>query len=168
MEREIQTLKELLAQIISPEAKGDPNLALVEVIFHINFLSFGDKGFSPAYKHWACLPWESLPLVRWKNSISPQWQLPAPEWPKGPYACIFPQSTTTPIQMPSRCSSWYGPRNVAQGRSYRQVSYISVTFYIFVLLFALHSVEDLWVLVPLPHILLPMRIDSPISSFVYF
>lgn len=58
MEREIQTLKELLAQIISPEAKGDPNLALVEVVFHINFRSFGDKVFSPAYKHWACLPWD--------------------------------------------------------------------------------------------------------------
>lgn len=62
MEREIQTLKELLAQIISPEAKGDPNLALVEVVFHINFLSFGDKGFSPAYKHWG-LPTMGIPAT---------------------------------------------------------------------------------------------------------
>lgn len=40
-------------------------------------------------------------------------------------------------------------------------------FFIFVLLFALHSVEDLWVLVPLPRILLPMRIDSPIYPVLF-
>ncbi|KAL6070930.1 hypothetical protein STEG23_005765, partial [Scotinomys teguina] len=55
------------------------HLALTEVLFHKNFLSFGDKGLSLAYKHWAYLPRNmSLPLVRWRDPISLKWQLSAP------------------------------------------------------------------------------------------
>lgn len=47
-----RALKKLLARTITPEARRDPHLALTEVLFHMNFLSFDDKGFSPVYKHW--------------------------------------------------------------------------------------------------------------------
>lgn len=103
MEREIQTLKELLAQIISPEAKGDPNLALVEVIFHINFLSFGDKGFSPAYKHWACLPWDIPATGEVEKFYIPTMATPSP-WVAQGSVCLhlspeYHHSNTDALQM---------------------------------------------------------------------
>lgn len=68
-------IKEFLSQLISPEAKWDPNLVLLEVLFHISFLSFDKVGLSPAYKHQAYLPRDiSLPLLRWKEPINFQWQ----------------------------------------------------------------------------------------------
>lgn len=33
-----------------PELRSDPKLAL---LVHVSFLSFDDKGLSPAYRHWA-------------------------------------------------------------------------------------------------------------------
>lgn len=40
-----------MASLISPEAKQDPNLGLLEVLlFHINFLNFDEAGLSPAHK----------------------------------------------------------------------------------------------------------------------
>ena len=50
MEGTNRALKELLAKVISPEARRNLHLALPEVLFHMNFLSFDDKGFNPAYK----------------------------------------------------------------------------------------------------------------------
>lgn len=44
----------------SLEPKRDPHLALEEVLFHVNFLSFNVKWLSPAYKHWTFLP-KTLP-----------------------------------------------------------------------------------------------------------
>lgn len=62
-------IKEFLSQLISPEAKWDPNLVLLEVLFHISFLSFDKVGLSPAYKQQAYLPRDiSLPLLRWNLS----------------------------------------------------------------------------------------------------
>lgn len=42
------TIKELFFWVISPEAKQDPNLGLVEVLFCINFLGFDEAGLSLA------------------------------------------------------------------------------------------------------------------------
>lgn len=73
------TIKPLLAQLISPEAKQDPNSALVEVLFHIKFLNFNEAGLSLAYRYWAYSPWDTpLPLVRWRDPITLQWQPPTP------------------------------------------------------------------------------------------
>lgn len=71
VERTNRTLKEALYKNISQEAKRDHYLALVEVLFHLNFLAFDDKGLSPAYKHWAFLPRETpLPLARWRDPLT--------------------------------------------------------------------------------------------------
>ena len=76
---------------ISPEVGRDPHLPLTEVLFRMNFLSFDDKGLSPAYKHWAFLPRNSpLLLVKWRDPISLQWLPPVPLLTQGRgYACAF-------------------------------------------------------------------------------
>lgn len=66
--------------------------------------------------------------------------------------------------MPFRYSSCYGPRNLAQGRSYGRVTYIATVLYP-VLCSA--SVEDLWALDQLPPFFLPVAVcfTINISSF---
>lgn len=45
---------------------------------------------SPVYKHWASLPRNTpLPLVRWRDPISLQWQPPTPLTRGRGYACVF-------------------------------------------------------------------------------
>lgn len=39
-----------MAPVISPEAKQDPNLGWLKVLFHINFLNFDEAGLSPPHK----------------------------------------------------------------------------------------------------------------------
>lgn len=39
-----------MAPVISPKAKQDPNLGLLQELFHINSLNFDEAGLSPAYK----------------------------------------------------------------------------------------------------------------------
>lgn len=71
------TIKLLLVQLLSPEAKQDPNSAVVEVLFHIKFPNSNEAGLSLANKYWAYSPWDMpLPLVRWSDPITLQWQLP--------------------------------------------------------------------------------------------
>jgi hypothetical protein len=97
-------LKEALAQVTFPASKRDPHIALVGVLFHVNFLTFNEKGLSPAYKHWAFLSKNTLlPLVRWRNPINSQCQPLAPLLTRGPgYAWVFSPGATAPIVVPSR------------------------------------------------------------------
>lgn len=99
MKRADSTLGELMARTILPETRRDPHLTLMEVLFHVNFLSFDDKGLSPAYKDWASLPRNTpLPLVRWRNPISLQWEPPDPLLSHGRwYACVSSQTSMMPI-----------------------------------------------------------------------
>lgn len=78
------TIKLLLVQLLSPEAKQDPNSALVEVLFHIKLPNFNEAGLSLANKYWAYSPWDTpLPLVRWSDPITLQWQPPTPLLTRG-------------------------------------------------------------------------------------
>ena len=99
VERMNRTLKELLAKTVSPEARRDPLLALTEVLLHMNFLSFEEKGLCQVYKHWESLPRNTpQPLVGWRNPISLQWQPPAPlQTHERGYACVIPQTSTMPL-----------------------------------------------------------------------
>lgn len=75
VERTNHIIKEFLAQLISPKAKWDPNLGLLEVLSHISILNCDKVGLSPAYKYWAYLPRDiSLPLMRSKDPINFRWQ----------------------------------------------------------------------------------------------
>ena len=61
------------------EAMTNPHLVFTEILSLMNFLSFVDKGLSPAYKHWASLSRNiPLSLVRWRGCVSFQGQLSAP------------------------------------------------------------------------------------------
>lgn len=82
-------MKGALAPVTSPEPKRDPPLALVEVLFHVNFLSFDEKWLVPAYKHWAFLPRDTpLPLDR-RDPITSQWQLFALLLTRGKVMLVF-------------------------------------------------------------------------------
>lgn len=52
VERANHSLKQVLAHVTYPVTKRDPYLALVKVLFHVNSISFAEKGLSTAYKHW--------------------------------------------------------------------------------------------------------------------
>ena len=51
VERTIRALTELLARTFPPEDRRDPHLTLTEVLFHMDLISFDDKGLRPTYKH---------------------------------------------------------------------------------------------------------------------
>jgi hypothetical protein len=79
------SLKALLAKLMSSEAKRDPHLALVEMLFHMNFLNSNDKGLSPA-QH---------PSPRDKMERSPYLTMAAtcPSSDTRERLCLFPQES---------------------------------------------------------------------------
>lgn len=101
VEKTDRAIVELLVKTITPEARRDPHLALTEVLFPMNFLSFNDKGLSLAYKPSVN---EYTPASgKMERFISLQCLLPAPLITcKRGYAYAFPQIAMMPIWVPIR------------------------------------------------------------------
>lgn len=84
IERTHRTIKDLLQRQKNHHMPPDPQLALTEVLFTINFLTFDSQGISPAYKHWGSFPSQTpAPMVRWKDPLTGEWKGPHPLLTKG-------------------------------------------------------------------------------------
>jgi len=135
----------------TPSLGGDP------VLCELSLFQWG-KGLSPAYKHWAFLLRDTpLLLVRWRDPIFSQWQPPAMFLTRGQgYACVSPRMQLCQYGCPREMFTQPWPRG--QWRSQKTRSW-----YILCLLIFLQPgrANELWALVSLSSILLPVAVNSP-------
>ena len=95
-------LNNFFCKIKKGEYITSPNAQLSTILYILNFLTVDKQGLSAMERHWQ-KPSQSLGWVKWKDSITGQWQSPTPMLARVRGAiCVFPPGTKKPIWVPER------------------------------------------------------------------
>ena len=147
-----------------PRIQRDPHLALVAVLFRVNFLCFSEKGLSTAYRHWTFLPRDPpLLLVRWRHAVTSQPQLPAPLLTRSEAMLVFsPRMQPHQYGHPREMFSRYRPGSMKEPEEAQDWRRNVHTLCISSLSLGGPASSELWCPAP---ILLPVGVNSFPTQF---
>ena len=99
-------LNNFFCKIKKGEYITSPNAQLSTILYILNFLTVDKQGLSAMERHWQ-KPSQSLGWVRWKDSITGQWQSPTPMLARVRGAiCVFPsRNQKTHLGARAECSA---------------------------------------------------------------